>query len=279
MENKPENRKQGQLITGVLVIGMGLIFLLNNLDIVSIHHWSFFWPTVLIGLGIVKVVQSRALSGYLLGAGLIFLGVLLFFSKLGLFHFTMKLFWPLALICFGFMILNKSETGHGLFRRGKQRWSWEPDTAATDANAAVMPEKTSGVSLDKDPPPVSATKSDANSSQAEPNADEELLDITAVMGGYQRSVRTNNFRGGEINALMGGCELDLRECSIKQVAEIQVFVVCGGISIRVPPDWLVVLQGNPILGGFDEQTATPPNHAKRLIVKGYAIMGGVDIRN
>ena len=78
---------------------------------------------------------------------------------------------------------------------------------------------------------------------------------------------------------MGGCELDLRECSIKNDAVIQVFVAMGGVSIRVPPDWLVVLQGNPILGGFDEQTASPPNSAKRLIVKGYAIMGGVEIRN
>lgn len=278
MKNESDNKKQGQLVAGVIVIALGLMFLLDNLDIVNIHRMFFFWPMVLVGLGVIKVMQSRALGGYIIGAGLILLGVILFFSKLGLFHFSMKVFWPLVLIWFGFMLLNKTpRSAHG---HPRQWWEWgktdqtsggAPDQ--TSAAAAVMQEN-KGVSLEKDGHSFAH-----NSSSSAFNDDEELLDITAVMGGYQRSVRTSNFRGGEINAIMGGCELDLRECSIKNGAVIQVFVAMGGVSIRVPPDWLVVLQGAPILGGFDEQTAAPPNSAKRLIVKGYAIMGGVEIRN
>ena len=266
MENESDNKKQGQLVLGVIVIGFGLMFLLDNLDIVNVNMMFFFWPMVLVGLGILKVVQSRILSGYIIGAGLILLGVVLFFSKLGLFHFSMKVFWPLVLIWFGFMLLNK--TSRSAEGQPRQWWEWRK---ADQPPAATVPEN-KGVSLEKD------GYSFASNSTAF-NENEELLDITAVMGGYQRSVRTSNFRGGEINAIMGGCELDLRECSIKNDAVIQVFVAMGGVSIRVPPDWLVVLQGNPILGGFDEQTASPPNSAKRLIVKGYAIMGGVEIRN
>jgi hypothetical protein len=41
----------------------------------------------------------------------------------------------------------------------------------------------------------------------------------------------------------------------------------------------VVLHGTPILGGFEEKTAHPAAGTKRLIVKGYAIMGGVEVRN
>ena len=106
-----------------------------------------------------------------------------------------------------------------------------------------------------------------------------VVDITAILGGFDRRLTTPNFRGGEVTAIMGGCNLDLRASSIEGDAVINVFAVMGGITIKCPPDWTVVLQGTPIMGGFDEKTITPPNNAKRLIINGYAIMGGVEVRN
>jgi hypothetical protein len=41
---------------------------------------------------------------------------------------------------------------------------------------------------------------------------------------------------------------------------INVFAIWGGINIKVPPDWTVVLQGTPMMGGFDEKTAPPPDN-------------------
>ena len=38
-------------------------------------------------------------------------------------------------------------------------------------------------------------------------------------------------------------------------------------------------QGTPILGGFEEKTIAPPDASKRLIIRGYAIMGGLEARN
>jgi predicted membrane protein len=108
---------------------------------------------------------------------------------------------------------------------------------------------------------------------------DNAIDITAILGGVERRVATPDFRGGEISALLGGCELDLRECSIVKEAVINVFTVCGGISIKVPADWTVVLDGVPVAGGFSQKTVTAPDSAKRLIITGYAIMGGVEVRN
>ena len=108
---------------------------------------------------------------------------------------------------------------------------------------------------------------------------DSVVNITAVLGGFQRRVSSQNFRGGEITAVMGGCELDLRGASIQGEAVINVFAAMGGIELKVPTDWTVVLHGAPILGGFDEKTVSPPDGSKRLIVKGYAIMGGVEVRN
>lgn len=108
---------------------------------------------------------------------------------------------------------------------------------------------------------------------------DSVVDITAILGGFERRVTSQDFRGGEITAVMGGCELDMRGSSINGEAVINVFAAMGGISIKVPPDWTVVLHGTPILGGFEEKTLAPPNNAKRLVIKGYAIMGGVEVRN
>jgi predicted membrane protein len=73
--------------------------------------------------------------------------------------------------------------------------------------------------------------------------------------------------------------LDLRGSSIQAEAVLNVFTLMGGITLKVPPDWTVALNGTPIMGGFDEKTTPAPNSSKRLIIRGYAIMGGVEVRN
>jgi hypothetical protein len=108
---------------------------------------------------------------------------------------------------------------------------------------------------------------------------DDVVDITAILGGFERRISTPDFKGGEVTAVMGGCSLDLRGSSIQGEAVINVFAVWGGITLKCPPDWTVVLHGTPIMGGFDEKTAPPPDNSKRLIVRGYAIMGGVEVRN
>jgi len=103
--------------------------------------------------------------------------------------------------------------------------------------------------------------------------------VVAILGGVERRITTPDFRGGEITAVMGGCALDLRESSILKEAVLNVFTIWGGINIKVPPDWTVVLNGTPVMGGFSEKTISAPNGDKRLVITGYAVMGGVEVRN
>lgn len=105
------------------------------------------------------------------------------------------------------------------------------------------------------------------------------LNLTAILGGFKRRVTSQNFRGAEITAMFGGCDLDLRDANMAGEAVITTFALCGGITIKVPVDWTVEMEGTPIMGGYDEKTAVPKDSSKRLIVRGYAIMGGVEIRN
>ena len=108
---------------------------------------------------------------------------------------------------------------------------------------------------------------------------DNVVDVIAILGGFERRISAPAFRGGEVTAIMGGCELDLRGSSLEGDAVLNVFAVMGGITIKVPPGWTVILQGTPIMGGFEEKTAVPPDNTRRLVIKGYAIMGGVAVRN
>jgi len=102
----------------------------------------------------------------------------------------------------------------------------------------------------------------------------------AVLGGFERKNNSQNFRGGDLTAFMGGVELDLRMASMREPAVIDVFVMWGGIGIYVPRDWTVELRGTPLLAGFEDNSQPPPVPTeKRLIIRGLALMGGVEIKN
>jgi len=103
----------------------------------------------------------------------------------------------------------------------------------------------------------------------------------AVLGGATRKSASQDFRGGDFTAVMGGCEVDLRDARITNgPAVIDVFAFWGGVDIRVPPDWEVDGQVTAILGGFDNRTGTGQiDPTQLLVIRGLAMMGGVDVRS
>jgi hypothetical protein len=106
------------------------------------------------------------------------------------------------------------------------------------------------------------------------------LSAVAVLSGVNRGNNSRTFRGGDLTAIMGGCEVDLRHAAIDGEAIIDVFAMWGGIEIRVPEDWTVIGRVTPLLGGFDDKTRPPQGAgAHRLIVRGMVIMGGVEVKN
>ncbi|WP_020656243.1 LiaI-LiaF-like domain-containing protein [Massilia niastensis] len=223
-----------QVVLGLLVIAMGFLFLLDNLDILDMHRAFSFWPMLFIIVGTVKLCDTRTQGGRLVGAALVGVGVLLTLDRMDVIDFSWRAVWPLFLIGFGAFLLYKSVVG-----RRRVGMASLKDGALED----------------------------------------DVIDITAIMGGFDRRITTPHFRGGEVTAVMGGCSLDMRNSSIEGEAVINVFAFWGGVTIKCPPDWTVILHGTPIMGGFEEKTMPPPDSAKRLVIRGYAIMGGVEVRN
>jgi predicted membrane protein len=102
----------------------------------------------------------------------------------------------------------------------------------------------------------------------------------AVLAGVHRGNNSRAFRGGDLTAIMGGCEIDLRQAAIDGDAVIDVFAMWGGIELKVPEDWTVASRVVPILGGFEDKTRPQRGAAThRLLIRGFAIMGGIEVKN
>ena len=105
------------------------------------------------------------------------------------------------------------------------------------------------------------------------------IHVFAMLGGVERRNSSQDFKGGEITAILGGCELDLRGASIRDgEAVIDVFTFWGGIDIRVPADWAVSVESMPLMGGCEDKTGGERSgQTKHLIIRGYVVMGGLEI--
>eukprot|EP01133_Synstelium_polycarpum_P015886 gene15886-18879_t len=269
MKNKPPLHSPSQIVLGVIVIGLGLLFLLDNLGFISVRYTFRFWPTALIVFGLLKLSQSRSANGYLLGGMLVLLGLVWTLKHMGIFYMNWDMLWPLLIIGLGVAVVSKSLPGAQQRQRRRRFAARQDGGAQPDAFGQA---RNDAVSLDKEA--VAAASGTDGAAD-----DDSIIEVTAILGGYVRRVSSQRFKGGDINVIMAGCEIDLRQASIEGEAVLNVFAMCGGITIKIPPDWSVVLQGTPILGGFEEKTIVPPNQDKRLYVTGYAIMGGLEIRN
>ena len=105
------------------------------------------------------------------------------------------------------------------------------------------------------------------------------IDASATMSGIVLRNDSQEFGGGEINAVMGAVEVDLRQAAITSEAVLHLSVIMGGVEIRVPREWSVVVNGAPLLGGIEDKTVPPMMPGKRLVIEGSVIMGGVEITN
>lgn len=110
--------------------------------------------------------------------------------------------------------------------------------------------------------------------------DSSRIDTVAVMAGSTLRDDTADFQGGEVTVVMGGLEIDLRNAAMLQPeAVLNVFVLFGGLVVKVPTGWSVVSRGAPILGGLEDKTVPGMAATHRLVIDGYVIMGGVEIKN
>jgi Domain of unknown function (DUF5668) len=102
-----------------------------------------------------------------------------------------------------------------------------------------------------------------------------------VFSGTELASHSDHFEGGNVGALFGGAEIDLRDAQPAPGAALDVFVAFGGAEIKVPEGWQVITHGMPIFGGFENVTAKEriPAGAPVLDVNATVIFGGLEVKH
>ena len=102
----------------------------------------------------------------------------------------------------------------------------------------------------------------------------------AFMSGVERNIDSKSFRGGDLSALMGGVEIDLRDAQFENGrAVIEVFAMWGGIDLMVPADCKLSMEGFAMMGAIEDTTKRKAEPKQVLVIRGFVMMGGVEIKN
>jgi hypothetical protein len=105
--------------------------------------------------------------------------------------------------------------------------------------------------------------------------------VVAVMGGAERRGRWQLHDRTNVVAVMGGCEIDLREAELSSAdVEITAVSVMGGIDILVPDGVFVEVSGLAVMGANENKAGAdvPPPGAPVVRVKAYSVMGAVSVK-
>lgn len=138
------------------------------------------------------------------------------------------------------------------------------------------------VALDKPRTYTVATASPATPPPTASSVDtEEAVNVLAVFSAATRKGRWRVPKQVVTAAVFGGVEIDLTQADfVSNVCEITAYAAFGGIEITVPDNAQVI---NKTMGGFmggmdvrNPDTIDPS--APTIIVKGFAIFGGVEVR-
>jgi len=283
------------VFVGGIIVGIGAVLLLSNLGVLQLQNVWQFWPVILIAFGLSRIVDCRGFSGIIIGGAMAGFGALLLLQNLNIWRFDWNVIWPIALIVWGLSVLLKP--GHW-----NRNWTGGPGGPPPGA-AEPPPGDPSGTPSGMPSGSPSGTASDTFGASAgtqwHPSGNpgngypgsapggygKPILDLVAIFGGGRRVVDSQAFRGGEITAIFGGYQIDLRPAAIApdQTALIEATAVFGGIEIIVPRNWYVDARGAGIFGGFTDETRPPlpqeVTHAQRLVVTGAGVFGGVVIKN
>jgi len=226
---RPRPRFTPQALFGVIVIIVGVLFTLDNLELIDASEYLRYWPAGLVAVGLLKLWHARTGQGVAGGFFMVAVGSWMLLEQIVAIQIRLHDVWPLFFVFIGGYMV------------------WKGLWGARSVRQSESADRVGGL---------------------------------AILSAVVRSNTSQAFDGGELTAILGGCEIDLRKASINGEAVMDLFAFWGGIEIRVPEDWTVDSRVTPLMGGFEDKTHQANSlPTKRLVLRGFAIMGGIVIKN
>jgi predicted membrane protein len=230
MESEPRIRITSQLVLGVAIAVIGVLFTLDNLHVLNARDYLRLWPLALIAIGLVHVTQARTGAGMIGGAIWILVGGVLLGNRLGILHANIFAYWPLLLVLVGLRIVWQTFSAGTINAK-------DADSSAVISAVAVMGgldrrivakqfrggEMTAfwgGGKLDL--------------REAVPADARMVVNVFAVMGGFEIIVPETWNLSLEVTPFMGGVEDKTRPPANPSAPCLVVrgFVMMSGVTIK-----------------------------------------------
>lgn len=239
-----------KVITGLLLLLLGLLFILDNFRIIDAGSLWDYWPLFIIGPGLSRVLAPSRPGQRVGGLILMGIGTVFLLRNLDILWIPFHRVWPFALVAVGLYVVWQAASPRRLEAMGGAMGGSRVDPAT---GIAVGPGGSA------------------------------VLSEFALCGGGHRIVQTADFRGGTVTVIAGGFDIDLRKATMAgDSASVEIFAMMGGTVFRVPETWKVELNVTPLLGGIDMKARmVPPAEGapKILRINGFILMGGVEVKN
>ena len=98
-ENNYAARKQ--IMWGMVLIAVGVIFLLDRMELVDLRSLWHYWPLLIVAAGINQTIGYPSAREFSNGLWTVFIGLWLFAVFEGFFGLTFRNSWPLFLLMWG----------------------------------------------------------------------------------------------------------------------------------------------------------------------------------
>ena len=263
-------RNSGREIVGLIIILIGFGLLMNTLNIFPMFPvFSFFhrfWlPVMFVGIGALILARRGPQDGLFPGMFFVMLGFLFLLSRMDLGFSVGRLIGPAILIWIGLAFLTRGGRQSSAWRYRRDEWRERRE----DRHEAW-----------KDRRDAWKERQSSFSGMEQFTDSSDFIHATAILGGFNRKCPSQQFRGGDLTAIMGGGKIDLREAKIQaNEAALDVFTLMGGIEIYVPADWTVEPRITPIMGNYADRRTPDKQGTQKLVIHGTAMMGTVIVSN
>ena len=250
--------KLSSIIFGLLFLTAGVLLFAFNAGILphSFKSVVFSWQMILIAMGFAFLFsRDKWMAGIILMAigGFFILPKLQFVGFYGLGYFVGQNFWAIGLVVAGIIILCSAIWKKSGYCKPKVYYT--------------------------------GTKNEKHSHSHDWNRNHDeagYIDRNAVFGGSKERIDFANFKGGEINSVFGGIELDLSGSKLAEgVHRLELNSVFGGMVLFVPVDWNIEMRTTHVFGDFVDNRPKPAfevDEKRTLIIKANAVFGGGEIR-
>jgi hypothetical protein len=225
----PRPRITSQVLVGIMAIAVGVIFTLDNLELIDARDYLQYWPAVFVGVGVLKLWHaSRDGHGWFGGLFFLALGSWMLLERIVYIQISGRELFPLFVVFLGGYMVWR---GFGGRRRGHSA-----DGHSRFSALAIM----SGVSR-------------RSNSQAFEGAD-----LTAIMGGCEIDLRHASIAPGteaviDVFAFWGGIDIKVPE---DWTVVTRAIPLMGGIEDKTrlpqpppPVEKRLVISGIVIMGG------------------------------